>query len=163
MHYQKDWQSHRTIKIESDEGVKSIALVNEIPLKRRNVRRSLELNLTYLPFQPVPLMRKSPYTQRETHFRLMVPLQKMKKAGGKKHTTSCGTHHKVRPTMKQVLEEKIAKEKEAITNYQAQLEINHLQQTLNWLQREKQGTVQGTKLDLENNGNPWDWSNLSPL
>ena len=31
-----------TIKIESDDSVKFVALVNEIPPKRRNVRRSLE-------------------------------------------------------------------------------------------------------------------------
>ena len=42
-------------------------------------------------------------------------------------------------------------EKEAIANYQVGLEINHLQQSLNQLQKEKQGTVQGAKLYLENN------------
>ena len=57
---------------------------------------------------------------------------KMKKTAAKKCTASCGTHHKVQPSqelqdMKHEFEEKIAKEKEAIANYQAQLEINHLQ------------------------------------
>ena len=72
----------------------------------------------------------------------------MKKAVGKKHAASHGTHHKVQPSqelqdMKWALEEKIAKEKEAIANYQAQLEINHLQQTLNQLQKENQGSQGG--------------------
>ena len=92
----------------------------------------------------------------------------MKKVGGKKRTACRGTHHKVQPiqelqNMKWALEEKIAKEKEAIANYQAQLEINHLQQTLNQLQREKQGTVQGAKLDLENNGFRIDYIDESIL
>ena len=39
-----------------------------------------------------------------------------------------------------------------IANYQAQLEINRLKQTLNQLKRDKQGTVDGAKIDLENNG-----------
>ena len=93
---------------------------------------------------------------------------KMKKTVAKKHTASCSTYHKVQRSqelqeMKWQLEEKIAKEKEAIANYQAHLEINQLQQTLNQLQKEKQGMVQVAQLDLKNNGFWIDYINESIL
>ena len=49
------------------------------------------------------------------------------------------------------LEEKIAKEKEELANYQARMEIKQLQATLKLLKKEKEGTLPGSQLDLDNN------------
>ena len=80
-----------------------------------------------------------------------------KRAATKRRGATRDTYKKVQPShelldLKKELEEKITQEKSAIANYQVQLEINRLKQTLNQLQWEKQGTVDSAKTDLENNG-----------
>ena len=111
------------IKIKSNESVKSVALLNEIPSKRRNVQRSLESKFNLSGISASPLDKEVTLHPEEDTFQIDATPAKMKKAGGKKKTASCNTHHKVQPSqelqdMKWALEEKIAKEKEAIAIYQ---------------------------------------------
>ena len=85
-----------TIKIKSDESVKSIALVNEIPLKRRNVTRSLESKFNLSGISASPLDEE--VTVEGDMFQLDGTPAKMKKMAAKKCTTSHSTHHKVQPS-----------------------------------------------------------------
>ena len=145
-----------TIKIESDESVKMIALVHEVPPKRRNVRHSFESKFQLSRLSANPLDEEVTLHPEGDNFSADCTPAK-KRAATKRCTATHDTYKKVQPgqellDLKKELEEKIAQEKFAIANYQVQLEINRLKQTLNQLRWGKQGTIDSAKTDLENNG-----------
>ena len=99
-------------------------MVYQIPMKRRNVRRSLESKFNLSRISASPLDEKVTLHPEGNMFQLDGTPAKMKKTAAKKCTASHCTHHKVQSSqelqdMKCELKEKIAKEKEAIANYQA--------------------------------------------
>ena len=65
-----------TIKIESDDSVKSIALVNEIPPKRRHVRRSLESKFTLSRISASPVNEEVTLHPEGDNFLQWVPQQR---------------------------------------------------------------------------------------
>ena len=142
-----------------------IQITKEIKPRKRNIHTNLETRFSGVKASLLDQDMVELHVDEGVGFSpVMKKTTPSKKATSaiKRKSNQRSTHTRVLPSQelinqKKELEEKIAKEKEELANYQARMEIKQLQATLQLLKKEKEGTLPGSQLDLDNNASRVDY------